>query len=261
MSLYGRTSAELREMCLRWYLEPMARRLFAAHEDVQSVVLAVAQYWADNASDEVHVWLWPSRQRDPAWGAPVPRAHERRDWQIEAVREAHRALFGSSRGPVTGTARAITAFASFCKEGCTQEGDAAESFSPYAIARRGKVDGDGIQRVDIEVTGTMLRPAAENQWAVGYEAPRYQDEAPVVASVPFTPVPPDLLPDVLAALDGAGDWQSVVIELLRAAETAVNEPSDASRWRLRAALDTVRYLAQSVGIASPEGAPPDDETA
>ncbi|MBD3562195.1 hypothetical protein H6S82_25605, partial [Planktothrix sp. FACHB-1355] len=47
---------------------------------------------------------------------------------------------------------AIPAFAAFCKEGCHQDMEMAERYTPYAILRR---NGD---EVDIEIVGQMYRP-------------------------------------------------------------------------------------------------------
>ncbi len=51
-----------------------------------------------------------------------------------------------------GNDNAIPNFAAYFKEGCHQEMDYLEAYSPYAVFRR--KEGD----IEIEVVGNMLRP-------------------------------------------------------------------------------------------------------
>jgi hypothetical protein len=65
--LYGATPEEMRAMCLRYYVEPLARMLFRRILAAQSLIFAVAQYWNDEADDAVHQLVVLCDHRDPKW--------------------------------------------------------------------------------------------------------------------------------------------------------------------------------------------------
>ncbi|MEZ4297332.1 MAG: hypothetical protein R3B70_20375 [Polyangiaceae bacterium] len=264
MTFYGRTSAEMREMALHWYLEPMARHIFAADKSVQSVTLAIAQYWADNANDEVHLELIPAAARDPRWSeiASDPwRWGQGSSERLALLESASLALFGRRYSGYTST-RAIIAFAACCKEGVTQHDEYIDRFTPYAIARRGAKNKHypEARPVDIEVVGKVLRPEAENRWLVGYDAVYAREQDPAGAPEPgLRQLSREEIDIALELLSEAGDWQSVVGELLRAAAHAVNAPSEEARWRLRYALESVEYVAASVGLMEAPPSTPDKD--
>jgi hypothetical protein len=173
MSLYGRNSAEMRRTYIDWHFLPTARELFRGRPDVDTVFLACAQYWNDEALDAVHLreepaqpgvhtweeWLAQERGLDvqdhPAW-----RAHwERR----EALRDAWKGAREAAGVPddYMDNGDLIPAFAAYCREGCHQELAVWDAYALYATARR--VPGG----VALEVSGVEVQPWAEDVSLVG----------------------------------------------------------------------------------------------
>ncbi|MCB9597252.1 MAG: hypothetical protein H6719_31295 [Sandaracinaceae bacterium] len=178
------------------------RRRFAAHDlpiiaellfdflpNATSVLFGLAQFYADNADDEVHRAQWISKGARPAFPhvcTPVLpeewdelKALRARGASERGIREANQAIATRQleRGDVcdlcamndrlfreaklwerleyNGLAdEAIEALAPYCKEGCHQDMDPSEAYLPYAIATRG-ADGPVIQ-----VVGEVQRPWA-----------------------------------------------------------------------------------------------------
>ena len=152
MRLHGSSSAELREHFLRWSFCPLAAQLFRQSADIQSVTLAVAQYWDDEAHDAVHTEILPATGRDPGW----PIASE-----VRAMLAAHLALHGRSYSAHYGdNYDLIVAFAAYCRPSCHQEMSIEEAYTPYAIARRA-ADADGIV---LEVVGRRQQPGWEDRF-------------------------------------------------------------------------------------------------
>jgi hypothetical protein len=175
----GTTSAELRRNMVEQSWRPAAARIFAALPEVQSVVFAVAQYWNDEAADQVHWRELPSLERDPRWPEMLTRPLYESEGDDFLAAEFVRRLPPTPEGhPATDISdltrplpwldedKVITAFASCCTEGCHQEMSVAEAYRPYAIARR-----DGNQGVAIEVVGRVIRPEWEDRFDVGSLAP------------------------------------------------------------------------------------------
>lgn len=120
-------------------------------------MLVVAQYWSDQASDEVHLEVVYSERETPDLGVdaastgyepdPVnlPSLGRQNDldprpWYVDRWHGA----------PWT-----ITLFAPFCRDFATQEDDGWSAYSPYAVFRR---DTDGLRT---EIVGIRHRPWLE----------------------------------------------------------------------------------------------------
>ncbi|MBX3183671.1 MAG: hypothetical protein KIT72_06075 [Polyangiaceae bacterium] len=151
-----------------------AERILGEEPALHSVTLFVAQYWADNADDEVHLELLSSQFVDPV----IPPAEAYLDddddegddcddydddddyyspWDManlldEEVRERHHMDHDIYEVVHYGWGPYISAFAAFCPEGAHQECFPPEGYAPYAIFRRGP---DGLHT---EIVGVMLRP-------------------------------------------------------------------------------------------------------
>jgi hypothetical protein len=131
---------------------PKVRRTFAEHPQLQSCTMLVAQYWDDNASDEVHLDFVCSELATPdleAENALYP-------FEEDAIN-----LPTLRRQPDLAVSRILVnylapvpLFAAYCREGATQDDDPYDVAAPYAIFRRLSAEGD----VAVEVVGVMRRP-------------------------------------------------------------------------------------------------------
>lgn len=176
------TSARLRETILDTHFLPIAKHVFAKEPRANSLIFAVAQFWADEADDAVHSEIVISSAVNPTW--PECYSHEHNAFASEGE-DSYDALEGqwqilsaatdqlpADRRFTDSNGEMIPAFAAFTKEECTQEDDPAEAFLPYAIARRSGGD------VAIEIVGKMLRPEWEDNWDVGFYKDDEEDESP-----------------------------------------------------------------------------------
>lgn len=151
---------------------PIAKQLFDALPEVNSVVYAVGQFWSDEASDAVHEAMLPSLDRDPMWPTFLrPPLYESDGWEwlspdvdarIVGVGGSGLLQLGRTYPDLDDNSTMITAFAAFCAEGCDQEMPVAESHVPYAIARR--MAGGA---VELEIVGVLSRPEWEDRFDVG----------------------------------------------------------------------------------------------
>ncbi|MBX3183674.1 MAG: hypothetical protein KIT72_06090 [Polyangiaceae bacterium] len=134
----------------------IAARIFGEEPALQSATLFVAQYWADDADDEVHFIVVPSQLVDPV----MPTNSEQDGaaaWDLaNLLREDLRERYSIDHwfdGVVEyGWGPYISAFAAFCPEGASQDDEPPDRHAPYAIFRRGP---DGLHT---EIVGVMLRP-------------------------------------------------------------------------------------------------------
>lgn len=130
-----------------------ALALFAANPGLQSLVLGVAQFWADEADDAVHEELVAFPTREPWW----PHACGGDDGPGDGAR-CSRCSDGNVegelyRGFLHSNASAVFGWSAFCAEHvANQDGDASQ-FDPVAIARRGPED-----TVALELCFELVRP-------------------------------------------------------------------------------------------------------
>ncbi len=181
------TSLALRQRYEREYILPIAKALFEIEPRCQSMLLAVGQYWCDEATDAVHDNLIACEARDPAWpqAAQVyPGAigdTETLALLLKESAEGHEVceldlaqglLFSLARKQAFPDGKAvftldnnsdmIVAFASYCHEVSDQEQPSYRSHTPYGIVRRPAPGEDA----RVEIIGTMHRPEREDRWDV-----------------------------------------------------------------------------------------------
>lgn len=169
----GSTSAELRDRFLDQHFRPLAARAFAADPEVGALVLAVAQFWCDEADDAVHAEIVPTADRHPRWPECLrdPRFYDAdEDYAYPTERTESLVGWEASRDlpQLDDNSTMITAFGAYCVEGCDQEMAIAEAYRPFAVARRGP---DGA--IEVEVVGVVHQPHWEDRFDVGFS-----DDAP-----------------------------------------------------------------------------------
>ncbi len=144
-----------------------AAALFAEAPERQSVMLAVSQFWNDNANDEVHGHVVVSSRATPVWPHECDYVdgdetndfqskyqallageecggcgyHKRRDVDMDMD------FYGGYGDAMVG------AFETFCRESAHQGMDHNEAYIPFAIARRAPGD-----RVVVDEVGHAQRP-------------------------------------------------------------------------------------------------------
>jgi hypothetical protein len=162
MQWYGRTSAEQREHCLRWYVEPAARLIFRAVPEAQSVVLAISQYWCDEANDATHLSLYASPERAPQWPKLLDTAlFDGETYERNAVSENIHTVTGGGFGD--SNYGNIVAFGSQCRSDCHQEMSTKEAYRPWAVVRRTAEDD-----CETKVVGKTLQRGFEDNFNVGF---------------------------------------------------------------------------------------------
>ena len=132
-----------RRQYLRTHLLPVVSRYFATYERLQSAMLCVAQYWADEADDAVHGTLVVSELFEPTlegvvWGNDEPGA----DPNVPNTRV--KTDYGDSSSAVSiweahwdDNTRAIPLWAAFAPEGGSQEyGQLSECYAPAVMFYR-----------------------------------------------------------------------------------------------------------------------------
>lgn len=213
MSLPGDSSAELRAFYLRWVFQPLAAELLRAHADVQSVTLACAQYYNDEARDAVHLAVLPSTDRAATWPEPVGGGWGRH----ERVLRAQRALTGRRYGGFYGdNYDFIVAFAAYCRPGAHQELRMVEAYLPYAVARRAP------EGLTLEVVGQVQQPEWEDRFARPSRTP--EDQGPRLASRVARlragrPIPPEELLESWRGFVAEGETEHLCHRLFEALQT------------------------------------------
>jgi hypothetical protein len=162
---------------------PFVGKVFAAHPRLQSAVLLVGQFWADEAYDAVHAELLYSISPSPDLAAfaretaEISRLEEKKKISIDEADERLSWYRAFVDGPAAAEALGLNAdrlfdfqesawlpgwdsndemislFAAFCTENASQEMPVAEAYAPYAIFRRA---GDG--GAAVEIVGKNIRP-------------------------------------------------------------------------------------------------------
>lgn len=137
---------------------PFAQAEFDEHPGLKTVVACVAQYWDDEANDAVHCKLACSKNEMPKFeGIEYGDAEWGEKW---TGRDYYTSMYRSGKTHKyleklwwPDNDEAISLFAAFCKEGCNQEMDLEQAYTPYAVFRK-QEDG----AITTEVVGKMLRP-------------------------------------------------------------------------------------------------------
>jgi hypothetical protein len=158
-------SADLRSKIINAEIVPTIKVVFDKYPQLQSAMLLVAQYWDDGASDAVHNTMIYSVLPTPLWDKELLKTDYDNDSpvnlpglpnldEIDAyVWEYFAKLEGEGKEYFwENNENAVPLFAAYCQEGCHQEMDYLEAYTPYAVFRRKE------EEIEIEVVGNMLRP-------------------------------------------------------------------------------------------------------
>jgi uncharacterized protein (TIGR02996 family) len=194
----GATPFTLRRWSLEHEVRPLFQRVFDERPEVQSVLLAVAQYWADEADDAVHGHLVMSARRVPRWPHRCADAAFPGDGDL--------CSFCCSRDFDDPKARwvswdenglAIRCWQAFCAEGATQEEDPNLVGVPVVLGRRheGGVALDVVTRacrpwLDLPTTSLptwFLQEDASTPLEPMVVTPRPDEEAPFRAAIAAAP--------------------------------------------------------------------------
>jgi hypothetical protein len=157
-------ATELREKIINSDIIPIIELYFSKYPQLQSAMLLVAQYWDDEAADAVHSEIIISVLPTPVLGVKLVTNDNYDDCDpvnlpgLPSLYEIYDTLskdfekMASEEYCWEDNGDAVPLFAAYCKEGCHQDMDYLEAYTPYAIFRR--KEGE----IEIEVVGEMLRP-------------------------------------------------------------------------------------------------------
>lgn len=127
--------------------------VFAARPEFRSILIAVAQYWADEADDAVHAYAVASERETPLW----PHRCSRYDDNVIPIagESCEYCCDEMEYVPFDDNSTAIIGFESYCHEDGSQEESTASNYLPYALAR--KTDAG----ITIEIIGNLIRADGE----------------------------------------------------------------------------------------------------
>lgn len=180
----------LRQWSIEHEVRPHLAKVFEKKPELQSVLVCVGQYWADEADDAVHSHLVFSSRPTPRW------PHECEDTFLETRGDGDlcsSCAWGSDEELEfswllwDSNGAAIRAWQALCVEGATQEESPNESYSPVLLARRTE------EGFSLEVIGPVIRPwldlpqTAYPDWfeRQGTKATEVRVEARDPAELPF----------------------------------------------------------------------------
>lgn len=112
---------------LRDELEPWLKKHFKDHPEHQSVLAAVAQYWADEADDAVHLTLLASKSAVPDFFSS--------EWDEDAKGDTV-GVGWSNRPSWDDNGLSIRSFQGLCGEGGSQELPSGDQAEPFLLAQR-----------------------------------------------------------------------------------------------------------------------------
>jgi hypothetical protein len=157
-------AADLREKIISSDIIPIIELYFSKYPQLQSAMLLVAQFWDDEAADAVHYEIIISVLPTPVVGVKLVTNDNYDDCDpvnlpgLPSLYEIYDSLsedferIGSEEHCWENNGNAVPTFAAYCKEGCHQDMDNLEAYTPYAIFRRKE------GAIETEVVGKMLRP-------------------------------------------------------------------------------------------------------
>jgi hypothetical protein len=154
-------SADLREKIINYTIVPQIQLVFSRYPQIRSAILLIAQYWNDEASDEVHYQIIFSVLPTPKWEIGLTKYHEYDPINLPELPRSNDIYerfsedfdrFKNGEYCWENDGDTIPAFAAYCKEGCHQDMEYLEAYNPYAVFRRKE------EEIEIEVVGNMLRP-------------------------------------------------------------------------------------------------------
>jgi hypothetical protein len=132
-----------------------AEAVFAQQPQRRSMLLVIAQYWNDNANDEVHARCVVSERDQPVWPHECGDVDD--DYNTEPAFATEACGYCGAGDEVdlefygSWDDETVQAFAPLCREGSNQSQDLSEAYVPYAVARR---CDDGVA---IEIVGGYQR--------------------------------------------------------------------------------------------------------
>lgn len=180
------TAAEMRRRIVEEDFVPFVAAAFERGPSLRSAMLLVAQYWADEADDAVHVDVVFSERATPTWphrcefddeGDAVVAAGAVRDTCTTCGNIGWMAFDDNGAG--------IAAFQSCCREGASQDQSVAEAYLPYAVARR-----TAAGHVEVEVVGGPVRG-----WLDSGEAVPTSDDDEDARDPSMVATPPPRVPE------------------------------------------------------------------
>jgi uncharacterized protein (TIGR02996 family) len=223
----------------------------ADNPTLRSAMLAVAQYWADEADDAVHATVIFSERETPVW----PHLCE---WDLEeavgpTVSAPDRCTSCGDHGwpPFDDNGDGIPAFQSCCREDSSQENAMAEAYLPYAVMRRGK---DGA--IETEIVGGPLRAWLDDDGTTKPSTSKQHDEQTsalfeLVYAAPDDDTPRIVLADhLLGKSDPLGEYLSLA---LSRADVAL-EKDVLDRMSVLEIENITRWLGPIADVAPPERA-------
>ena len=154
-------AADLREKIIDRGIVPLIKAGFDKYPQLQSAMLLVAQYWDDEAHDAVHYEIFFSVLLTPVLNVEsvdIDVYHDGDPINLPGLPSSYE-IYSAAYNKIEyneyswqDNGNAVATFAAYCKEGCSQEMDYLEAYTPYAVFRRQEAG------IEIEIVGTMLRP-------------------------------------------------------------------------------------------------------
>ncbi len=139
--------AALRRSSLASFRED-AGAYFARHPEMHSLVLAVSQYFADEAGDAVHEHVFAFPTAEPSW----PHRCTYDEPAADGSRCSSCDYEGVPHGHLDSNSEGVLAWSAFCAEWGGGEGDPSLA-DPVAVARRASDGG-----VEVELVHEVVRP-------------------------------------------------------------------------------------------------------
>ncbi|MDX2011011.1 MAG: TIGR02996 domain-containing protein [Myxococcaceae bacterium] len=258
----GSTPFTLRSWSLEHEVRPLFQRVFDERPQVRSLLLCVAQYWADEADDAVHGHLVLSARDVPRW--PHRCADDEHPGDGDLCTYCCARDFNDPRARWVSwddNGLAIRCWQAFCHEGANQEEDPNHTSVPVVLGRRheGGVALDFVGRalrpwLDLPTTGLptwFLQEEASTPLEPVVVTPRPRDEAPfrdAIAAAPFDDGPRLVFADWLQQRgDPLGEFISLSLARPR---------SEAASMRRRALVQehAEAWLGELVSCVSPGSA-------
>ena len=188
---------------------PIVQREFVARPSLHSAAVMVAQYWNDNADDEVHVSIVWSRFETPRfgqWNAGDEFGGEERSSVAHSDADVtdggyvdFELAYGyldepGGRDPLIKRFEPfgahISLLAAYCPEAADQDGERVDNYAQYAVVRR-----SSDSELDVEIVGEQPRPWLDGVPSGTIRCDRYgQILRGVVGSLQRDGLLPDLWP-------------------------------------------------------------------
>jgi len=252
----------LRQWSLEHEVRPTVEEVFAERPAVQSILLCVAQYWADEADDAVHGHLVFSSRATPRWPHRCDDTYEGTRGDGDLCSSC--AWDSTPEGLTTWVSWddngvAIRAWQALCAEGASQEDDPNTVYSPVVLARRTGASFSlervgALMRPWLDLPGTALPVWFQDAGAspeLVTPASRDAEEQPfrdAIARSPFDDGPRLVFADwLLQRQDPLGEFISLSVAKART-------PDLEARRRVLHAAHAQAWLGALSKVVSPDGA-------